>query len=500
MTPLGNRVYRAVDGHGRAWALKEFNLYNDAAARALWRHMGVLDDLQHPRLARVCAVFEDRGSAFVQMPWYAGGNVAEWLRATPASARRPEQCKQMLLDAAEAVEHLHRHGHTHSDIKPSNLFLTGSGRVVLGDFDGVARAEATLTRSLQGGTLGFIAPELLSGAVRQYTAACDVYALGVVAREVLGGVELGDQEAEAGVLRRLLERMAHTDPQQRPSAADVCGHPFLRPSSAAPGDLRHCSTCWDTKHKSAGAECRGGGAAAQGPHFTCAACLALYVRSLAAPGDTAQQIALAEQGGRLACTGHGCQGHLPPETVARHLAGEAAAQYQQALRRGVEGWVSMQLRGGYEARIQQLQEQLQHAQLSACEARAAQVEKHAIEDILTLQCPRCTAAIIDFDGCFALTCHRCAAGLCGWCLADCGRDAHTHVQTCKWSRRPGALYADTHLFTEAANSRRKDAIARCLRGLESGELRGLVRDRLRPHLRDLGIEGALDGNVTERSP
>jgi hypothetical protein len=49
------------------------------------------------------------------------------------------------------------------------------------------------------------------------------------------------------------------------------------------------------------------------------------------------------------------------------------------------------------------------------------------ENILTLKCPRCGAAFVDFEGCMALNCAVCGVGFCGWCLADCGRDAHEHV-------------------------------------------------------------------------
>ena len=68
---IGTRrcVYDATDAEGRRWALKEYSLLGERSRRALWRHLCVLEDLRHPKLACVCAVFEDpsRGSAFVQV-------------------------------------------------------------------------------------------------------------------------------------------------------------------------------------------------------------------------------------------------------------------------------------------------------------------------------------------------------------------------------------------------------------------------------------------------
>ena len=78
-----------------------------------------------------------------------------------------------------------------------------------------------------------------------------------------------------------------------------------------------------------------------------------------------------------------------------------------------------------------------HAPLT-CEESLAQSEQKAVAhhvnkitgSMLAPQCPRCTAAFIDFSGCFALTC-SCGAGICGWCLHDCGEDdPHQHVGRC----------------------------------------------------------------------
>ena len=66
-------------------------------------------------------------------------------------------------------------------------------------------------------------------------------------------------------------------------------------------------------------------------------------------------------------------------------------------------------------------------------ARKVQVAgKHIIDKILTLSCPRCGLAFVDFLGCYALKCNACPCHFCGWCLADCGnsQDAHAHVRQC----------------------------------------------------------------------
>ena len=42
------------------------------------------------------------------------------------------------------------------------------------------------------------------------------------------------------------------------------------------------------------------------------------------------------------------------------------------------------------------------------------------ERILTIRCPSCDRAILDFNGCFAIRC-ICETSFCGWCLKNCGK-------------------------------------------------------------------------------
>jgi hypothetical protein len=86
------------------------------------------------------------------------------------------------------------------------------------------------------------------------------------------------------------------------------------------------------------------------------------------------------------------------------------------------------------------------------------IRRHIADTLLTLACPRCTAAFVDFAGCFALTCHRCSCGFCGWCLQDCGADAHSHVSTCKVNGAAGSLFGTLAAFTQAHQLRRSKMV------------------------------------------
>jgi hypothetical protein len=101
---------------------------------------------------------------------------------------------ELLLEVCEAVEVAHRAGIVHRDLKPSNILVRPDGHPVVLDF-GIARlteerpgdsALRTLTGQLVG-TPQYMSPEQLQADVGTRTPASDVYALGVIAYQLLSG-------------------------------------------------------------------------------------------------------------------------------------------------------------------------------------------------------------------------------------------------------------------------------------------------------------------------
>lgn len=124
---------------------------------------------------------------YIIMEYCVGGSLRQWVT---------KQCewKTVALALAYAVQGLtgiHRAGGVHRDIKPDNLLLQkrndGKWIVKVADF-GLARVPVTLTGPMTMsamGTVGYMAPELLTGGM--YTQAADIYSLGVTGRELLIG-------------------------------------------------------------------------------------------------------------------------------------------------------------------------------------------------------------------------------------------------------------------------------------------------------------------------
>ncbi|MFL9951952.1 serine/threonine-protein kinase [Paraburkholderia nemoris] len=92
---------------------------------------------------------------------------------------------KILWQIACGLADIHAATVIHRDIKPHNIRVDGSGVVKILDF-GLARREGAdaKTKSIIG-TIGYMAPELWSGATISFDAAIDVYAFGVTALALL---------------------------------------------------------------------------------------------------------------------------------------------------------------------------------------------------------------------------------------------------------------------------------------------------------------------------
>jgi serine/threonine protein kinase len=164
------------------------------SANRFRREIMVSAGLQHPHIVPVLSASELDGIPYFVMPFIEG----ESLRAR--HARGPLSVREKvpnLRDVARALAFAHRAGVVHRDIKPDNILLA-QGSAVVTDF-GVAKAvvdsraatpnsgSTTITAvGVSLGTPAYMAPEQAAADPRVDHRA-DLYALGVVAYEMLAG-------------------------------------------------------------------------------------------------------------------------------------------------------------------------------------------------------------------------------------------------------------------------------------------------------------------------
>jgi hypothetical protein len=137
----------------------------------------------HPHVVAVYEAGTAGGRPFFVMPFLPGGTIQERLRQGPLPT---EEVVELGIGIADALSAAHDLGILHRDIKPANILRTAHGYPQLADF-GIARfADATLTNGQLTATVGFAAPEVLSG--QPATPLSDVYSLGATLYTALAGI------------------------------------------------------------------------------------------------------------------------------------------------------------------------------------------------------------------------------------------------------------------------------------------------------------------------
>lgn len=141
--------------------------------------------LDHPHILPVYDYGEADGLVYLVRPYVDGGTLFDRLREQRALAL--PTVAAWVTQAAAALDHAHRTGLVHRDVKPHNMLLRAADdRLLLADF-GIAKVLGnTDDQSRTGaiGTLAYMAPEQFQGRV---APATDTYALGCVLFQLLTG-------------------------------------------------------------------------------------------------------------------------------------------------------------------------------------------------------------------------------------------------------------------------------------------------------------------------
>lgn len=191
-------VYEARQAHPRRTVALKVIRTGCASADSLRRfehESQILARLDHPGIAQIFeAGAADVGAGpqpYFAMEYVRGRTLREYAEQTAPPLR---ERLSLLAQVCDAVHHAHQKGVIHRDLKPGNILVSDRGQPKILDF-GVARLTesdvqlSTLhTDAAQViGTVPYMSPEQVAGDSRELDTRSDVYALGVVAYELLTG-------------------------------------------------------------------------------------------------------------------------------------------------------------------------------------------------------------------------------------------------------------------------------------------------------------------------
>ncbi len=215
-----SRVYLAHDRQfDEEVAIKTMiNLAADSSedAERLFREVQICRKISHPNVVRVHDFGKIPGGIFVIMEHLGGRGLDEIIES---EAPLPlERAKMLLAEIAAALGEAHRLKVVHRDLKPGNVMLVG-GRVKVLDF-GIAHMNDGQSKHLTraGEVVGsplYMSPEQIQGLPVDGT--CDLYALGVIAYNLLSAREPFEADTATAVVFKHLHEPPPDILEHRPN-------------------------------------------------------------------------------------------------------------------------------------------------------------------------------------------------------------------------------------------------------------------------------------------
>jgi serine/threonine protein kinase len=208
-------IWLATDDKHKAFALRRMHdryKFNFAARRRFVKgceihssisdHKGIIGYFEHGKID---------GQLYCLMEYLEAANLKDlYGRHDPVLL---ENVAQILIDSAEALEHMHQNGYMHLDFKPENILVTQNASIRLVDFDLAQPIPEKPTKFTKKnpGTPAYMAPEQLQGQPLSHHV--DIFSFGVMAYELLTSQKPFPGENGAEILRRQLDRTEFVEPR-----------------------------------------------------------------------------------------------------------------------------------------------------------------------------------------------------------------------------------------------------------------------------------------------
>ncbi len=153
---------------------------------ALRSEVDILRTINSPYVIKCVDFFEEEAFFFVVLEYLAGGELFD--RIVKKTSYSEAEARDLVRTLLLAIKSVHDKNVVHRDLKPENLLLkspTDDQDVKLADFGFAVVVQNDNCLTTQCGTPGYVAPEILKGAM--YGRPADMWSMGVITYIILGG-------------------------------------------------------------------------------------------------------------------------------------------------------------------------------------------------------------------------------------------------------------------------------------------------------------------------
>ncbi|MBB6146159.1 serine/threonine protein kinase/tetratricopeptide (TPR) repeat protein [Silvibacterium bohemicum] len=178
---------------------------NTAIVERFKQELRLSHQVTHRNVIRMYDLGEDAGMRFITMEMVEGRDLRSIIEER--GKLPPEETVEILQQICYALEAAHAVGILHRDLKPQNIMIDSTGRVVVMDF-GLARTIEGDGMTQSGaivGTMEYMSPEQALG--KNLDQRSDIFALGLICYEMLtGNMPYRAESALASLIKRTRER------------------------------------------------------------------------------------------------------------------------------------------------------------------------------------------------------------------------------------------------------------------------------------------------------